>query len=192
MSNVFLTSDLHWGHKWVSELRGYGSPEEMDEEMETIIRRQVGKRDVVWNLGDLAVSAPAKAIERTAGLPGTWHLVAGNHDRCHPQHKDAQTYQEEYLKGFASVQAFARRKWGGQEFLMSHYPYESDHVEGGARYLQYRLRDMGMPLIHGHTHDNARFSRSFRGTPQLHVGWDAWGRLVPLNELLELWGGPDL
>ena len=43
-------------------------------------------------------------------------------------------------------------------------------------FSEWRVRDMGTtPLIHGHTHSATKYSLSDMGTPQLHVGLDAWG-----------------
>ena len=67
----------------------------------------------------------------------------------------------------------ARTSYNGHAWLMSHYPYDGDHM-AEARYDQFRLRDLGRSLFHGHTHSNERLSFSNKGTPQVNVGLDAW------------------
>lgn len=69
-----------------------------------------------------------------------------------------------------------------REFLISHYPYQGDHTEG-ERYTQYRLRDEGKLLFHGHLHTQDIVT----GARQIHVGADAHDfRPVPEGDLLEL------
>lgn len=170
---VWFTSDLHLGHRFVAATRGFDSVSEHDDAIRDGWASVVGKGDDVWVLGDLAVSAPESALATIASLPGRKHLIAGNHDRCHPMHRDAHNWQPRYLSAFASVQPFARRKIAGRDVLLSHFPYRSDRDE--VRYLQYRLRDEGEWLLHGHLHsDNSGEGR------EIHVGVDAWG-LAPVD-----------
>lgn len=178
--SVWFTSDLHFGHRFVSGLRGFDSTDEHDERLVSEWSRRVGKDDQVWVLGDLAVSSPARALEIVRSLPGVKHLIAGNHDGCHPMHRDAHKQQAKYLSVFASVQAFARRRIDGAEVLLSHFPYAKDRHE--ARYMQYRLRDEGAWLLHGHTHGTERLEGR-----EIHVGVDAWGLApVPIHVIADL------
>jgi calcineurin-like phosphoesterase family protein len=90
-------------------------------------------------------------------------------------HRDAHKYQERYLEVFASVQTFARRRIDGVDVLLSHFPYDNDtrrleKYKGLDKFAPYRLRDEGLWLLHGHTHENVK-QRSDR---QVHVGVDAW------------------
>jgi calcineurin-like phosphoesterase family protein len=172
---VWFTSDLHIGHRLVAGHRGFADVEEHDAAILGWWNDNVGEEDHVWVLGDLAVSSPKRALFKMHGLPGIKHLVAGNHDACHPMHRDAHKHQRAYLDAFASVQPFARRRVNGTEILLSHFPYSTDR--GEARYTQYRLRDEGAWLMHGHTHGTERVHGR-----EIHVGLDAWGlQLVPLS-----------
>lgn len=178
MSDVWFTSDLHLGHGFVAKLRGFDSAEEHDAEIMENWARKVHKGDQVWVLGDLAVTSSAARIELLIGrigtLPGVKHLIPGNHDACHPMHRDSHKYQSLYSRGFESVQPFARRRVNGTEVLLSHFPYEADHTDE-ARYSQYRLRDEGRWLLHGHVHSEQKISGR-----QVHVGLDAW-RMQPVH-----------
>lgn len=169
MTAIWFTSDLHFGHRFVAGLRGFADVEEHDALLEERWRSLVSERDQVWVLGDLAVSSPTRALEIVRDLPGTKHLIAGNHDGCHPMHRDSHKRAREYLAVFESVQPFARRKVLGQDVLLSHFPYVKDRHE--ARYMQYRLRDEGAWLLHGHTH---QADQRLEGR-EIHVGTDAWG-----------------
>lgn len=182
---MWFTADLHLGHRLVSGLRGFhrtdGEPD-VDAHDGAILAnwdRTVATDDVVWVLGDLAVTGSRVrllAILATINaLPGRKHLITGNHDPVHPMHRSAHKWQRTYLETFESVQPFARVAVAGQRVLLSHFPYGADHTES-PRYGQYRLRDEGAWLLHGHTH--APVQRT--GPREIHVGLDAW-RLRPVS-----------
>lgn len=177
---VWFTSDPHFGHRMVAEHRGFDDTEKHDAALVDRWTRRVRSDDVVWVLGDLAVSNPVKALEILSRLPGRKHLVAGNHDPIHPMHRNTGKWTERYFEVFETVQPFARAKWDGKYFLMSHFPYLKDR--GVPRYTQYRLPDEGMWLLHGHTHEKYRIEGH-----EIHVGVDAWDLApVSLPEILQL------
>ncbi len=83
MSNIFFTSDLHFGHKKLcTELRGMS-----DNESAELIRRNwnrvVAPTDKVYILGDVTMSNP-REVECLRHLNGTKIVIGGNHDveRC--------------------------------------------------------------------------------------------------------------
>lgn len=166
---VYFTADLHLGHAMVAGLRGFTTSEAHDATVASNWLKTVRKEDTVWVLGDVALGGLTRALDLVASLPGRKHLITGNHDKCHPMHRDSYRWQPEYLRAaFDSVQAFALRKIDGQKVLLSHFPYTADHTED-VRYTEWRLPDTGLPLLHGHTHSRER------GTPhEVHVGLDAW------------------
>jgi calcineurin-like phosphoesterase family protein len=172
MSDVFYVSDLHIGHSYMAQLRDYESVQDHDEDLALAWVKQVRSRDIVWVLGDVAMN-PAAGMAWIRKMPGTKHLVAGNHDRCHPGHRDGYKYLRQYLDGFESVQPFARHRIAGTNIALSHYPYAADHTEQ-PREMQWRLRELGMPLLHGHTHSPVVRTSEL----EMHVGWDAHGSLV--------------
>lgn len=197
MPEVWFTSDLHLGHTTVATIRGFSSVREHDETICDRWADAVRWRDQVWVLGDLTVGNPRYALERLAALPGEKHMVWGNHDQGHPMHRNAHRKARLYVTGlgsspFASAQSAARRRVGGREVLLSHFPYTGD-TDGrrSDRYGQWRLRNEGVPLLHGHTHSAKRrtsatytLRREREGggvdtvttfTPQFHVGVDACG-----------------
>lgn len=177
--SVLVTSDLHFEHPHIANLRGFSTVAEHDQVLVENWCSCVRKNDTVWVLGDLAVSNPTMTLALIGTLPGTKHLIGGNHDRCHPMHRDAHNWQRRYLEVFSSVQAFARRKVAGRNVLLSHFPFEGDHSRED-RYTQYRLRDEGDWLLHGHTHSASKgFGR------QIHVGVDAWGMTPVFLEQIE-------
>lgn len=205
MGNVWFTSDLHIGHTKVAELRATPAvkltwPDRPDlwthwhdGVLATGWDTMVGADDTVWILGDISAggkAAQVNALTWLAQRPGIKHLVTGNHDGCHPMYRNAAKCAAWYLScGIASVQPFARRKVAGRNVLMSHFPYSGDHTAND-RYTQYRLRNEGVPLLHGHTHTREKVSLHVAPEPratQVHVGIDAWGlRPVHLDEIAQL------
>ncbi|WP_277212307.1 metallophosphoesterase family protein [Isoptericola croceus] len=190
-ANVWFTSDVHFGHEYVARLRGFDTAAEHDEAVCDALHGHIGPKDTVWWLGDLATSAPGRALSFIGALEATHHLVAGNHDRVHPMHRKAHNHQRDYLEVFASVSAAARRRIDRREVLLSHFPYDTgddqaDHPAADGtpqvRHTQWRLPDEGRWLLHGHTH----LADQVRHDHQIHVGWDAWSRPVHLDEIAEL------
>lgn len=183
---VFVTSDLHLGHASLARRRLNSTLDDtitVQDHDQMICEqwiRQVGPKDQVWVLGDLAASSPNSALGYLATLPGEKHLVAGNHDKCHSAYRDSHRVVKKYLDVFASVQMFARKKVLGQSVLLSHFPYEADHTEK-PRFMQYRLPDLGELLIHGHLHSPEKYT----SPRELHIGLDAWDmKLVPWDEIV--------
>lgn len=179
MSGVWYISDLHIGHKLVAGIRGHDTPASHDNRLAEIWDGAVESGDQVFVLGDISINGKQPALDWFSERPGIKHLISGNHDPVHPMHRTAQKLLPVWLEVFATVQPFARRRLNGHEFLMSHFPYASwgdgEHREG-SRYDQYRLPDMGLPLLHGHTHGTEKGHGRM-----LHVGVDAWGG-VPVHQ----------
>lgn len=181
--NVWFTSDLHLGHRKVAALRGFGEDTNAhDTEIVDRWNSVVDKKDIVWVLGDVAISQIPKALTMVKNMNGTKHLIAGNHDMCHSMHRDSHKNIPRYMESFETVQAFAKRRWDTIEYLLSHFPYHGDHEGSEPRFTQYRLRDEGMWLLHGHTHGPER-----KHGYEIHVGMDAWHLTpVPLDTIIEL------
>lgn len=180
MTGIWFTADTHFGHGsmvtkgWRPQ---YSTVEAMDADLIERWNDTVRPQDTVWHLGDFAMSE--RSLPIAAKLHGTIHLIAGNHDAVWSGHREAHKRQPVWLAaGFASVQMLARRRVDGRDVLMTHLPYEGDHVEL-ERYSEYRLRDCGLPLLHGHVHG----AWHTRGR-QINVGVDVRGfRPVGLGEI---------
>lgn len=176
MSRIWYTSDLHLGHDRVAELRGM-TTDDHDDWIADQWTIHVLPDDHVWILGDLSMSTPAAALVLIDSLPGTKHLIAGNHDPIHPMHRNAHKHTAAFGRVFASVQMAAVHKIGAQRVLLSHFPYVGDHTDDD-RHTQWRLPDHGWSLLHGHTHSTSRGD-----SHMVHVGVDAWGRPVSRDEI---------
>ncbi len=188
MSQTWFTSDLHFSHKRVAQLRGFtkevpdflgdpdavltiGDTEAHDAAIIENWNRVVNPEDTVWVLGDVGMGHLPRFEEQLSQLRGRKHLITGNHDDPWPGNRDSFKYQRSWLERFESVQPFARKKIDGITVLLSHFPYDGDHTEE-ERCTQYRLRHYGEWLLHGHTH--WKHIQSHHGH-QIHVGLDAWG-----------------
>lgn len=173
MSGVWFTSDLHLGHAFLAELRGFDSVADHDDAVMSGIEN-LPEGDRLWVLGDLSRGDPddeRNALQLLAERAGhlELHLIAGNHDSCHPLHRSAFRMQRKFLEVFDSVQAFQHMRWRGESVFLSHFPRPGqDHAGMRSRYDEVRLNvDY---LIHGHLHSQ----RPVTGAGQVDVGVEAW------------------
>lgn len=176
MSTRFFTSDPHIGHEFMARKRGFASAAEHDAEIVRKWNAEVSPRDTVFVLGDAAMGSRGESLTRFGEMHGTKILISGNHDNPWPGHKNFWTHLPLYHRYFRVIQPFARISVDGHNVLLSHFPYETDHTDE-PRYTQFRLRDYGGWLLHGHTHSPIRVTSA----REIHVGMDAWD-LMPVAE----------
>lgn len=202
-SDTFFTSDTHFKHAKVADVRGYSTIAEHDEEIYEGLRSVLKPTSVLFHLGDLVGRRDdyATGLARIAALPGRKYLITGNHDAAHPVHVESLDVAAQYAWVFTAVQPFAQIRLniprpkgvpGLRRVLLSHFPYHGDGVGRQDRWTQFRLPDHGQTLLHGHTHRVDQCGHlSDSGTPQVHVGLDAWDRRPVslrrvMDEILEL------
>lgn len=189
----WFTSDTHFSHQNIIRYcdRPFRDTDHMDEE---IIRRwneAVSPEDTVFHLGDIALGPIADSLPKIARLNGFKIAVLGNHDRpfMRAGKADEEDWWNKYREVFQQV-----LHWEGDIVRianfgwvrLSHFPYTGDHTPED-RHADVRPVDEGMPLIHGHTHEKDRLTFSNRGTPQIHVGMDAWDyRPVSAEQIISL------
>lgn len=195
----FFTSDTHFWHKNIIRYsnRPFDSVEEMNEAIIDNWNSVVGPDDTVFHLGDVALGPWSEWAGTLSRLNGYKILVVGNHERIFKgekpkmQERFADFYHDFFDEVVDNYPKFVLSD--GSVVNLSHFPYEADHMER-SRHMEFRMPDDGVPLIHGHTHAefaaegmDARLSRSKAGTPQVHVGMDAWDyNLVSEDEVIEL------
>jgi calcineurin-like phosphoesterase family protein len=182
MAMIYYTSDLHFGHRLVAGLRGFDNTDDHDQAIISHWYDTVNNDDIVYVLGDLAINNPTRAIGIVSELPGRKRLIWGNHDFGHPMRRDAPRWTKWYSQAFEYTAPFGRRRINGRNVLLSHFPYTEDRDT--ARFMQYRLPDMGEYLLHGHLHS----AFAITSTREIHVGWDAWHRLVTESDIETLIG----
>src|SRR5215213_9487191 len=128
---VFFTSDTHFGDHRVLNIRPrpFGSVREMNEEMVERWNARVGKRDVVWHIGDFASNTKV-AQSILPRLNGRKHLITGNIDS-----------EGVRALGWSSVQAYAELTIEGAMLVLCHYPFRS-----------WNGMHRGSINLHGHSH----------------------------------------
>jgi calcineurin-like phosphoesterase family protein len=166
VSNVFYTADTHFNHPFVAGTRGFDTAEEHDEVLIENFNKAVHKKDHLWILGDLNHGSLTEGLAKAKRLNAVLHLVLGNHDPGHPMHKGSHAKMKRYMEVFESVSVSEQHIIAGRRVMLSHFPYRGDHKPVD-RYQEWRLRDEGLPLLHGHVH--AEFLISGR---QFNVGVD--------------------
>lgn len=199
---VYLTSDLHFGHPHVAGLR-LGRPDadrhdmrvadEHDRRVLDVINAHVGVRDELYILGDLSggsrpgVERAARLVARLNPPARRLHLIIGNHDA-----NASGAFRTLIHPLFGEVARMGRLETDGRAFVLSHYPWR--HLMDGATVpgVASNAYSRGLAplaptddgcgiLLHGHTHSPSVTDP--RGARMIHVGWDAWRRPVPLDEI---------
>lgn len=135
MSNIFITSDSHFGHRGAtiftnndgSKLRPWNTVEEMDEAMIERWNKVVRPKDKVYNLGDVVINR--RALPTLSRLNGEKVLIRGNHDVFR---------LEEYTPYFKDVRGVGEL----DGFVLTHVPIHPTSIE----------RWKGN--FHGHLHSN--------------------------------------
>ena len=160
----YWLGDPHFGHIKVANIRGFATTDEHDEYLIHQLS-QLKPDDTVYFVGDLSSGKPdaaERALEIISEFDFIKHLFAGNHDGVSSIHKTGWKEQRRYLEVFDSVRDFGRIALEREMVLMSHFPYaaigDGDGRAKPARYLAFRLPDVGHPMIHAHTHQSHPFS----------------------------------
>lgn len=211
---TWFTSDLHLGHPFVAELRGYGTSGEIDADVErhdaTILNNltsALAPGDTLWVLGDIssgwgpqeerALDLLAQAI---SGLDVTVHLISGNHDSCHPLHANSADRQRRFLEVFDSVQPYqCVVPWdpdgdgvADNEDLVRKADTEVAWLchfprpgqDHEGMESRYDSLRLDVPYV---IHGHLHSAAPITGPGQVDVGVDAWGlRPAPYEEVMDL------
>lgn len=136
MSNIFLSSDMHFHHKNIlvfkrdngSPLRVFDDVSHMNEYIVMQHNRVVGPKDKWYCLGDVTMARNEIGLEILRRMNGEKILIKGNHDLA-PAHQ--------YLKYFKDIRASHQL----DGMLLTHIPI---HTESLSRCKA---------NVHGHLHD---------------------------------------
>lgn len=168
---VFVTSDLHFDHRFIAGLRGYvpADEEEKDDSRyesfegayrmtSDLIRAYnsiVDENDIVINLGDVT-SGSYKSLVHVEDLNGIRVLIAGNHDAVWTRQKPfSNKVNRRYSDVFDYIVTKGSILLGGEDdILLSHLPVVGDSHDYESRYDNMRMPvvDNGIPVICGHVH----------------------------------------
>lgn len=133
MNDVWFTSDTHFGHKFMAELRGFVSIEEMDETLIANWNQRVDTGDRIYHCGDFAFHSRAETAQILDRLNGQIHLIRGNHDKM----------LDRLANRFVSYQDYKTVRVGDQRFVLFHYAMRTwDRAHYGTMHL------------YGHSHGN--------------------------------------
>ena len=190
---IFFTSDQHYHHANVIKYcnRPFKDVYHMNEELIRLHNETVSPEDTVYHIGDFTLSKTAVSTILPR-LNGIHHLVMGNHDVCHPaiaksKEKQVNSKQKYLDAGFKTIELSGTMAIMDHEVLMSHFPYYNPNPEFDQRYPQYRPKDEGLVLLHGHVHEHWQAKYSNNGSLMINVGVDVWNfRPVPLEELIPI------
>lgn len=177
--SVWFTSDTHYSHTNIIKYcnRPFRDVNHMNIELALRWNERVKSGDTVYHLGDYGLGDIMNSLEYSKLLTGEKVLVLGNHDRPFMKRVKSSfgewmSLYEQYFDRVVSWKGMSVDLYG-YEFNLSHFPYTGDSHDDD-RYEEFRIRDAGVPLIHGHTHfAGSPVSYSVEGTWQYHVGVDA-------------------
>lgn len=162
---IYFTSDLHLDHANIIKYcaRPFGSIGEMNAALIENWNARVGLGDVVYVIGDFALSSRERIAELRSKLGGTIVLVRGNHDRSEKALREC---------GFDDVCNELRLRLADQLLYLCHIPQY--------RNFGYAPFTPGEVHLCGHVHTDWKRLGNI-----INVGVDQWGfRPVTLAELL--------
>ena len=139
MSHTYFIADPHFGHENMAKLRGFPDSNCHDQNFIAQWNAYIGKRDLVYILGDITRSDP-KYLHLLGELEGRKVVILGNHDT-------GKGYMSELLKYVDWVGGFIHysSKVYGRIWL-SHAPiHPLEFNEFHQHPVKYN--------IHGHIHD---------------------------------------
>lgn len=137
MSNVFFTSDLHFGHESIVDFRRSVHGQDFQDAEDVNIwlmdrwNARVRPKDLVWVLGDVVWGN--ENLKWLDTLNGTKNLILGNHDL-----EKGHYFLKGYMSKFKEIYG-VKKKYG---FVMSHVPIHPNE-------LAYRSWKTN---VHGHIH----------------------------------------
>ena len=171
MSAIFVTSDLHFGHKnaieYCHETRGtFKDIIEMDEFVIAEWNQRVSPYDLTYILGDVSFSNVDRAVNILKRLHGSKILIEGNHDHRYLKH-------EKFRNCFAQIHKLYEVMHNGHLLVMCHYPISV-----------WNRSHHGSMHLHGHMHGAKTGLEEYRA---YDVGWDATGKVVSkLDDVIKI------
>ena len=135
--NYYL-SDLHLFHNNILKLcnRPFANIEEMHETIINNWKQKVGKKDMVYLLGDIGLYHPEEIADILHSLPGKKVLIKGNHDIYNLKNR-------KFCDSFIKITSYLEVKDDKDTIALFHYP-----IEEWNGYFRKRLH------FHGHVHNN--------------------------------------
>lgn len=176
MSNIYFSSDFHYGHKnivgpnvssWSSGYRDFDSIEHMNNTIVDSINNTVGENDVLYYLGDWAFGSEKNIVELSDRLNvREIHFIMGNHD------KNIRKYNTH----FTSIYDYKEIKIEGQSIILFHFPiWEWHKCHRGSWHLT------------GHSHGNCEYSHPKTSKYKImDIGWDIFRKPLSFQEIRKI------
>lgn len=181
---LYFTSDLHFNHANIIEYcdRPFSGVTEMNEALIDNWNSTVNDDDTVYVLGDVCMGKIEDSLALLPRLKGFKRLIPGNHDRCWVGNGNKhKAWIARYEAVGFNITAERHITHNGYFFLLDHFPYHGDSGPE-ERYEEFRPKDTGCWLLHGHVHD----AWAVNGR-QINVGVDVNNyRPISLDDLVKL------
>ncbi|NOQ73967.1 MAG: phosphoesterase [Crocinitomix sp.] len=148
MSNIYFTSDHHFGHKNIIKFseRPFKDVNEMDEFMIQKWNEKINPEDEVYHLGDVGLTSSGNLRKILDRLNGKIYLINGNHEKaaqaCHSRFEWIKDYFELVIKD-------DEFKKGQQLLVLSHYAMRVWNASHWGTYMLYGHS-------HGHLPDDPK------------------------------------
>lgn len=163
--NTYVTSDLHFGHKLMAELRKFQTVEEMDLTLVSRINSVVTKQDRLFILGDVSFHLKSLPEKMEAINCKNVVLIYGNHDK--------NLRRDGKLKSlFSSCHDLYELKHNGHKVVMFHYPM-----------AVWNAHHYGSFHFHGHSHGKFNLWPNRR---IIDVGVDCFPFPQKVDDLIEV------
>ncbi|MFD2581140.1 hypothetical protein ACFSR6_01465 [Pedobacter vanadiisoli] len=142
MSNIFFSSDHHFGHQNIISFsdRPFSSVEEMDEIMIQKWNKKISSSDSIYYLGDFGLCKPDRLREILKQLNGNIYLIKGNHDKSALSCKNRFEWIKDYYELKITDSDNDEKK---QRLVLFHYAIK-----------QWNYKRAGSFHLYGHSHGN--------------------------------------
>lgn len=174
MSNIFITSDTHFGHdrEFIWGPRGFTNHVDHDNKIIENWNSVVQPDDIVYHLGDVILGDNEYGISCLKQLKGNIKILAGNHDT---KTRITLYNQLDNVEVIGLAYIIKYRKY---TFYLSHYPTLTANLDEGAP-----LKAKVINLC-GHSHIKNRFKDMDKGLIY-HVEIDCHNNFpILLDEIL--------
>ena len=172
--NIYVTSDLHFGHKNIIkyENRPFSDIEEMDKEIIDLWNKTVNNKDLVYILGDFSWYKGEKTNKILKTLKGNKVLIIGNHDENFLKDKN-------FDRGlFQEICYYKELKINRTKIILFHYPI-----------IDWNGKFNGSVHLYGHVHTIKNKATEYMNNMQkeyncFNVGIDMHKRILNLEEFI--------
>jgi len=161
MSNIWFTSDTHFGHANIIKYcnRPFKNCYEHDEALIANWNHVVGPQDHIYHLGDFGFGSKGYMIQILNRLHGLIFFVKGNHDKA--VKKDEVSAYFQWMKDYYELPIQDKEMNHKHKIVLCHYAFEV-----------WNKKHFGAWHLHGHSHGSLQ-SPDYMA--RLDVGVDVHG-----------------